>query len=99
MLFDVIHIPCPQNGNEESTVAALQDCIEKYKEEIAAFIFEPLVLGAGGMLMYDASVLDQLISICKGHSILTIADEVMTGFGRTGKIFACDYLNNKPDII
>lgn len=66
---------------------------------IAAFIFEPLVLGAGGMLMYEAQVLNKLIKICKEHSILTIADEVMTGFGRTGKYFAVDYLNQQPDIV
>ena len=51
------------------------------------------------MLMYEASVLNELIRICKENSILTIADEVMTGFGRTGKYFAVDYLNQQPDII
>jgi adenosylmethionine---8-amino-7-oxononanoate aminotransferase len=56
-------------------------------------------LGAGGMLMYEAPVLNKLIKICKEHSILTIADEVMTGFGRTGKYFAVDYLNQQPDIV
>lgn len=99
LLFDVIHIAVPVKGEEEKTIRQLHDVIEEYKNEVAAFIFEPLVLGAGGMLMYEASVLNELIRICKEHSILSIADEVMTGFGRTGKYFAVDYLNQQPDII
>ncbi len=51
------------------------------------------------MLMYDAAILDQLINICRENNIITIADEVMTGFGRTGKLFACDYIKTSPDII
>jgi adenosylmethionine-8-amino-7-oxononanoate aminotransferase len=54
--------------------------------DYAAFIFEPLVLGAAGMVMYQPEVLDQLITICKQNNVFTIADEVMTGFGKTGKI-------------
>lgn len=99
LLFDVIHLSVPLNGEEEKIIRQLYDVIEEYKNEIAAFIFEPLVLGAGGMLMYEASVLNELIRICQEHSILSIADEVMTGFGRTGKYFAVDYLNQQPDII
>lgn len=99
LLFDVIHIPLPQAGKEAQSVAYCKLQIDKYKNEIAAFIFEPLVLGAGGMLMYKAEVLDQLMKICKAASILTVADEVMTGFGRTGSYFASDYLSQEPDII
>jgi adenosylmethionine---8-amino-7-oxononanoate aminotransferase len=99
LLFDVIHISYPLEENEEKTVEQFRQVIAKNKNEIAAFIFEPLVLGAGGMLMYEAPVLNKLIKICKVHSILTIADEVMTGFGRTGKYFAVDYLNQQPDIV
>ncbi|CAN0245492.1 unnamed protein product, partial [Chrysoparadoxa australica] len=62
------------------------------------FIFEPLVQGASGMRIYQPEVLDELINIAKSHQIVCIADEVMTGFGRTGKTFATDYLSNKPDI-
>ncbi|HRH12311.1 MAG TPA: aminotransferase class III-fold pyridoxal phosphate-dependent enzyme, partial [Bacteroidia bacterium] len=62
------------------------------------FIFEPLVQGAAGMRMYDASLLDELLSLCKESNIITIADEVMTGFGRTGTFFASDQLKNQPDI-
>jgi adenosylmethionine-8-amino-7-oxononanoate aminotransferase len=57
------------------------------------------VQGAAGMIMYDATYLDELISICHKNNIITIADEVMTGFGRTGKFFANDYLTHKADII
>ncbi|MNY17029.1 Adenosylmethionine-8-amino-7-oxononanoate aminotransferase [compost metagenome] len=66
--------------------------------EVACFIFEPMVLGASGMLMYEAEYLDQLIETCQKHGILTIADEVMTGFGRTGKYFSCEALQTRPDI-
>jgi len=67
--------------------------------DIACFIYEPLVQGAGGMKMYDAAVLDSMLKICKQHGIICIADEVMTGFGRTGKLFASEYMQEKPDII
>ncbi|MEP7376078.1 MAG: adenosylmethionine--8-amino-7-oxononanoate transaminase [Chitinophagaceae bacterium] len=98
LLFDVIHIPFPAEGAETLTIQQLKAAIEKNKDQIAAFIFEPLVLGAGGMLMYDAAILNELINACKDNAVLTIADEVMTGFGRTGKLFACDYLSIQPDI-
>lgn len=67
--------------------------------EIACFIYEPLVQGAGGMKMYDAGVLEALLKFCKQHGIICIADEVMTGFGRTGKLFASEYVAETPDII
>jgi adenosylmethionine-8-amino-7-oxononanoate aminotransferase len=67
--------------------------------EFAAFIFEPLVLGAAGMIMYSPQILDELIALCKSHNVFTIADEVMTGFGKTGKTFACDYLSQQPDMM
>jgi adenosylmethionine---8-amino-7-oxononanoate aminotransferase len=99
LLFDVIHVPLPVKGQEDKTIELCIRAIENYTDEIGAFIFEPLVLGAGGMLMYEAGALNALIKFCKENSILTIADEVMTGFGRTGKYFACEYLNGQPDII
>lgn len=99
LLFDVIHIPLPVAGEEALTIRQLGQHISESGDTIAAFIFEPLVLGAGGMLMYEAEVLDELIKICSDNSILTIADEVMTGFGRTGKHFASRYLSGQPDIV
>ncbi len=67
--------------------------------EIACFIYEPLVQGAGGMRMYNAESLNALLKFLKEHDIICIADEVMTGFGRTGKMFASEYMNETPDII
>ncbi|WP_051633387.1 adenosylmethionine--8-amino-7-oxononanoate transaminase [Thermonema rossianum] len=67
--------------------------------EVAAFIYEPLVQGASGMRMYSPEILDQLLHIAQKHDIICIADEVMTGFGRTGRLFASEYCLHKPDII
>ena len=67
--------------------------------DVAAFIYEPLVQGAAGMRMYAPEMLDELLQIAKQHNIICIADEVMTGFGRTGKLFASDHCATKPDII
>lgn len=98
LLFDVIHIPVPVEGNEDKALTALKQVLQQC-DDIASFIFEPLVQGAGGMVMYTASALNKLIHECKNHNVITIADEVMTGFGRTGKFFASDYLEHQPDII
>jgi len=97
MLFDVIHIPVPINGEEEKSFQAMD--VALLDPNVAAFIFEPLVQGAGGMIMYEAAALDQLLEKCKSKNIICIADEVMTGFGRTGKMFATDSCKIKPDII
>ena len=96
-LLEVVRIPVPTVGNEEKTLKSLENLVKT--NEFAAFIFEPLVLGAAGMVMYAPEVLDKLISICKQNNVFTIADEVMTGFGKTGKNFACDYLVEKPDVM
>ena len=94
-LFEVIFIGTPDNDNSES----VQETLEKYKNEIACFIYEPLLQGAGGMKMYDSKNLNSLLSILKKEEIICIADEVLTGFYRTGKLFAGDYLLEKADII
>ena len=96
-LIDVIRIPLPAAGNERKSKEALLQAIQS--QECAAFIFEPLVQGAAGMVMYAADILDELISICKQNNVFTIADEVMTGFGKTGKTFACDHLLQQPDMM
>ncbi|WEK20972.1 MAG: adenosylmethionine--8-amino-7-oxononanoate transaminase [Candidatus Pedobacter colombiensis] len=94
LLFDVEFIDLPNAEN----IAQLKSRINDLANEVACFIFEPMVLGASGMLMYEAEYLDQLLETCQKHGILTIADEVMTGFGRTGKYFSCEALQRKPDI-
>ncbi|MET4083247.1 adenosylmethionine-8-amino-7-oxononanoate aminotransferase [Pedobacter sp. UYP30] len=94
LLFDVEFIDLPNAAN----ISKLTSHISHLKSELACFIFEPLILGSGGMLMYEAEYLDQLVACCQENDILTIADEVMTGFGRTGTFFACERLAHKPDI-
>ena len=95
LLFDVEFIDLPDAGNIEQ----LKAHISGISSDLAAFIFEPLVQGAGGMQMYEARYLDELILHCRQNGILTIADEVMTGFGRTGKLFASDHLSEQADLM
>ncbi|MBS1640080.1 MAG: adenosylmethionine--8-amino-7-oxononanoate transaminase, partial [Bacteroidetes bacterium] len=95
LLFEVIFIDTPTKNNIEE----IQLTIQQHANEIAAFIYEPLVQGAGGIKMYDAELLNNILSTVKEHNIICIADEVMTGFGRTGKLFASEYIKIKPDII
>lgn len=95
MLFEVEFLPSPCNA--EACITAMREKMQD-AETYAAFIFEPLIQGAGGMKMYAPKTLDLLISLAQEHQILCIADEIMTGFGRTGKWFAMDYLLCKPDI-
>lgn len=95
--IDVERIPTPNAENIHTVIQQLAQIIESKK--VAAFIYEPLVQGANAMHMYNAEYLEQILKICNEHNIITIADEVMTGFGKTGKNFASDYLETKPDII
>lgn len=95
LLFDVVFIDTPTAENIKELLLK----VEQEGDNIAAFIYEPLVQGAGGMKMYSAALLDELLAAVKANGIICIADEVMTGFGRTGKLFASEHLNEKPDII
>jgi adenosylmethionine-8-amino-7-oxononanoate aminotransferase len=97
MLFDVARLPYPEAGLEEETIAALEALLAE--EPAAALIVEPLVLGAGGMLMYGAPLLRRMFEIAKSRGALVIADEVMTGFGRTGTVFACEQAGVTPDLM
>jgi adenosylmethionine-8-amino-7-oxononanoate aminotransferase len=96
LLFDVARIPFPAAGRESVTFDALEAHCSAGRS--AALIVEPLVLGAGGMLMYSPAVLAELRNICARHGVLFIADEVMTGWGRTGTMFACQQAGISPDI-
>jgi adenosylmethionine-8-amino-7-oxononanoate aminotransferase len=96
LLFDVGTIPFPHEGREQEALGALEAACS---EKPAAFIVEPLILGAGGMLVYPAWVLAEMRAICARHDVLFIADEVMTGWGRTGTRFACDQAGVIPDIL
>ncbi|WP_299884544.1 adenosylmethionine--8-amino-7-oxononanoate transaminase [uncultured Lacinutrix sp.] len=96
-LIDVKRIPTPDGTNENQILNLLKNYISEYN--IAGFIYEPLVQGAAGMKIHDSNGLNAILKVCKAHQILTIADEVMTGFGKTGRYFASDYIETKPDIM
>ena len=98
-LFDVIFIDAPTKGNEQKSLKQFQFHLSPLTSHLSIFIYEPLVQGAAGMVMYDADALNEILKFCKKNNILTIADEVFTGFGRTGKFFASDFIPTKPDII
>lgn len=96
LLFDVGVIPFPHPGKEQATYDALEaEC----RAGAATFIVEPLILGAGGMLIYPPHVLAVMARICAAHGTLLIADEVMTGWGRTGTFLACEQAGIAPDIL
>ncbi len=97
MLYGVDRLPFPSPGHEQDTL----DAFETYcrSGQVAALLIEPLVLGAGGMRMYPASLLTELKRLAERHGSLMIADEVMTGWGRTGTLFACEQANITPDIL
>jgi len=97
LLFDVDFIEAPVTGRESESIEQLNTVLNKKKA--AAFIFEPLVQGAGGMIMYKPEPLNKMIEMCRHGKVLTIADEVFTGFGRTGSFFAIDQLAIPPDLI
>lgn len=96
LLFDVERLPFPCVGCEQATLDALSAACRN--GAIAALIVEPLILGAGGMLIYPPWVLAEMKRICQTHGVLFIADEVMTGWGRTGTLFACEQASVTPDI-
>ena len=95
MLFEVEFIDTPNETNIES----IKYQVSSIRNEAACFVFEPLVQGSGGMLMYEARYLDELTAHCRREGVLMIDDEVFTGFGRTGKLFACYHVNTQPDIM
>ena len=94
-MFDVVFIAPPDN--ELPDLKVFEDHLKSGR--VAAFIFEPLVQGACGMKMHNAKGLSDMIRLAKKYGVLTIADEVFTGFGRTGRWFACDHLTEEPDVM
>ena len=93
--FEVLRLPVFRVRN----AAELEELVSKREDEIAAMIVEPLVQGAGGMKMYPASELKRFQQLCAEHSVLLIADEVFTGLGRTGRMFACEHAGITPDLM
>jgi len=96
-LFDVKFIKFPFETNEKEVIEQFATLIEA--GDVAAFIYEPLIQGVAGMRTYGEDVLNQLLLRSSKAGVINIADEVMTGFGRTGRNFASDYINTPPDII
>ena len=95
-MFDVEYLPVPIPGQEEDV---LQQAEALFTDDVAAFIAEPLVQGAGGMIMYEPDVLDKLFRLARSKGALIIADEVMTGFGRTGSYLRQIIWTEKPDLM
>lgn len=98
LLFDTDFIPFPEQGREQDCLDSLEALLRT--GEMAALILEPLVQGSAGMRMYSPAVLEQMITLAHQYDCLVIADEVMTGFGRTGTLFACNQVPNaQPDMV
>lgn len=97
LLFDVGRLPFPRPGQEQRTLDTLEQLCRG--GDVAAVLVEPLVLGAGGMKLYAPSVLAEIAAIASRSGALLIADEVMTGWGRTGTLFACEQAGITPDIL
>lgn len=96
-LINVHRIPTPNGENHQEILEKLKEITAKHK--VAAFVYEPIVQGAAGMKIHDTDGLNEILAFFESKNILTIADEVMTGFGKTGKYFASDYVETKPDIM
>ncbi len=108
LLNETFSVPCPNpyrhaaSSAEEAMVASLkafQDILDAHSNQIAALIVEPLVQGAGGMLTHPKGFLSGLETLCRNYKVLLIVDEVATGFGRTGTLFACEQENVSPDLM
>ena len=97
--FEVARLPDPSVDHGEPAVAHLRDLLQQRAKDIAAVIVEPLLLGAGGMRVWQGKTLQVIRELTREHGVLLIADEVLTGFGRTGPLFACGAAEVVPDII
>ena len=99
LLVQSIAIPSPAGTNGEASLVRLKEELERRAYEIAAFVLEPLVQGAAGMLVHPAGFLERVARLCREHDVHLILDEVATGFGRTGSLFACEHEQVSPDFL
>ncbi|WP_213357658.1 adenosylmethionine--8-amino-7-oxononanoate transaminase [Chlamydiifrater phoenicopteri] len=97
-LFETITLPSPYPG-QENLAAETAEKLFNNNKDIAAFIYEPILQGAGGMKIFDAKTFDYILTLAKQNEVICIADEVLTGFGRTGPLFASSLMKEQPDII
>jgi adenosylmethionine-8-amino-7-oxononanoate aminotransferase len=99
LLVQSIPIPTPAGTDGAASLRRLEEELERRSYEIAAFVFEPLIQGAAGMLVHPPGFLARAAELCRRHNVHVILDEVATGFGRTGTLFACEQENVQPDFM
>ena len=99
LLVRSIAVPTPSGSDGSASLAVLEDQLKAHGSEIAAFIFEPLIQGAAGMLVHPRGFLAKAAALCRAHDVHVILDEVATGFGRTGTMFACEQEGVEPDLM
>ena len=97
--FECVHAPFPAPDAYDRAFAAIRDLLEREHETIAAVVIEPIVQGAAGMRIYDARYLTELRALTRKHDVLLVVDEVFTGYGRTGTMWACDQARITPDVM
>ena len=99
VLFECVHAPFPEPGAHAKAFDAMAALLERENDSIAAVVVEPILQGAAGMRVYDAAYLRALREACTRHDVLLVADEVFTGYGRTGPMWACDHAGIAPDLM
>lgn len=99
LLVQSIPVPTPAGTDGSAALARVEEELERGASEIAAFIFEPLIQGAAGMLVHPPGFLAKVAALCRRHGVHLILDEVATGFGRTGRMFACEHEDVHPDFL
>src|SRR5262245_21805318 len=99
LLVHSIAIPSPAGSDGSPALARLEEELDRRAYEIAAFLFEPLIQGAAGMLVHPPGFLEKAAALCRAHDVHVILDEVASGFGRTAKLFACEHEAVEPDFM